>query len=69
MASKKCPNCDKKQLRRRGARLRRNVKRREKGNIHDPWVCDSCDKTFTDEEVLEYELNDDGNKYNEATGW
>jgi len=69
MTDKKCPNCDKKQLRKRGARLRRNVKRRKKGNIHDPYVCDACDKTFTAEEVLDHEMNDDGNRYNEATNW
>lgn len=65
----KCPNCDKEQLRRRGANLRRNVKRRKKGNKHHRWVCDACDKTFTDEQVLEYELEDDGNDYSEATSW
>lgn len=66
---KKCPNCDREQLRRRGANLRRNVKLREKGNKHDPWVCDSCGNTFTDEEVVEYELEDDGNQYRSATEW
>jgi len=69
MTDKKCPNCDMKQLRRRGARLRKNVKQREKGDIHDPYVCDACDKTFDAEEVLNYEMEDDGNQYDNPTNW
>lgn len=67
--SKTCPNCDSKRIRRRGAKLLRNVKRRTKGNIHDPWICDACDKSFTDQQVVEHELNDDGKEYNDATNW
>jgi len=69
MSERKCPNCNLKQLRKRKANLPKNVKRREKGNILDPYVCDGCDKTFTAEEVLDYEMNDDGNEYQEATAW
>lgn len=49
----KCPNCQNSSLRQRGANLIRNVKRREKEGYHDPWVCDHCEWTGTDHEVID----------------
>lgn len=65
-----CPNCERKSLRRRKANLRRNVVRRKKGNIHDPWVCDECDWTGRDEHVSDYQPSDRKlYDYNSAIGW
>ena len=46
-----CPNCDSKRVRRRKANLSENVRRRTKGAIHDPWICDNCGWSGRDFEI------------------
>lgn len=50
-----CPNCQSEQIRERGANLIRNVKRRRRGEKLDPYVCDSCEWSGTEEMLSEPE--------------
>jgi len=47
-----CPNCKSEQIRERGANLLRNVKRRERGEKLDPFVCDACEWSGTEEMLV-----------------
>lgn len=47
-----CPNCQSEQIRERGANLIRNVKRRRRGEKLDPFVCDKCEWSGTEEMLV-----------------
>lgn len=58
-----CPNCQSEQLRERAANLIRNVKRRHRGEKLDPYVCDNCEWSGTDEMLTEDETAEDSPEY------
>jgi transposase-like protein len=51
-----CPNCRRVALRRRGTNLLRNVRRRERGDLLDRYICEACGKSFDESEVDEESL-------------
>jgi predicted RNA-binding Zn-ribbon protein involved in translation (DUF1610 family) len=55
----KCPNCQSEQIRERAANLIRNVKRRKRGEKLDPYICDSCEWSGTEEMLAETDTEDD----------
>lgn len=54
-----CPNCQSEQIRERGSNLIRNVKRRQRGKSLDPYVCDSCDWSGTEEMLVTADEDDE----------
>lgn len=52
-----CPNCQSEQIRERGMNLIRNVKRRQRGESLDPFVCDNCEWSGTEEMLAETKEN------------
>lgn len=65
----KCPNCQSEQLKRRGARLIRNIKLRKIDSSHDPWVCRSCGWTGTDDEVTGDAYEEPEYEHAEPSNW
>lgn len=64
-----CPNCQSEQIRERGANLIRNVKRRQRGEKLDRYVCDNCEWSGTEEMLVIDESTDTEDEYADPIQW